>query len=62
MYVNSLENELDEGLKMHEYLTSNYVKLPVMLQLQILQAFLEFNEKLKPIYVQALMMLGNKED
>ena len=62
MYVNSLENELDEGLKMQEYLTSNCVKLPVILQLQILQAFLEFNEKLKPIYVQALMMLGNKED
>lgn len=62
MYVNSLENELDEGLKMQEYLTSNYDKLPVMLQLQILQAFFEFNEKLKPIYVQALMMLGDKED
>ena len=62
MYVNSLENELDEGLKMQEYLTSNNDKLPVMLQLQILQAFLEFNEKLRPIYVHALMMLGNKED
>lgn len=62
MYVNSLENELDEGLKMQEYLTSNYDKLPVMLQLQILQEFFEFNEKLKPIYVQALIMLGDKED
>lgn len=62
MYENSLENELDEGLKMQEYLTSNYDKLPVMLQLKILQAFFELNEKLKPIYVQSLMMLGNKED
>ena len=60
--MNSLENELDEGLKMQEYLTKNNDKLPIMLQLQILQAFLEFNEKLKPIYVQALMMLGDKED
>lgn len=60
--MNGLENELEEGLKMQEYLTKNNNKLPVMLQLQILQAFLEFNEKLKSIYVQALMMLGDKED
>jgi hypothetical protein len=60
--MNSLENELDEGLKMQKYLTKNNDKLPLILQLQILQAFLEMNEKLKPIYVQALMMLGDKED
>lgn len=60
--MNGLENELEEGLKMQEYLTNNSDKLPAILQLQILHAFFEFNEKLKPIYMHALMILGDKED
>ena len=56
------DKELKEIIKMYEYLTSHITQLPMFLQLQILCAFMDFNEKLKPIYVKASCFLGEKED
>lgn len=47
---------------MLEFLVKNIDKLSLFDQMAFLQANLEFTEKLKPIYVRALIMLNGGEE
>lgn len=47
---------------MLEFFSKNIDKLSLIDQMAFVQANLEFNEKLKPIYVRALIMLNGGEE
>ena len=47
---------------MLEFFSKNIDKLPITDQMAFVQANLEFNEKLKPIYVRGLIMLNGGEE
>lgn len=54
--MNNTEKEIKQLNEMMDYLGRKMEKLPLRMQLEIMQAYIEFAEKLKPVYVSARLM------
>ena len=54
--------EIEAMGKMSDFLFKNAEKLPLLLQIRLLENTLEFSKKLKPIYIAALLDLEAKAD
>lgn len=55
---NDVEKEIQELTDMMNYLFTKCDELPVALQLRLLTELLSFGEKLKPLYIAALILRG----
>lgn len=60
--MNSINTALEDIQQMLEYFTKeeNVSSLPVILQIKLLEAQVEYTNKLKPIYIASLDLRGDK--
>lgn len=60
--MNDINNEFENANEMMKYFSENIDKLPVAIQLQVITEFMKFSENLKPLYVTALMLRGDRKE
>lgn len=60
--MNDINNEFENANEMMKYFSENIDKLPVAIQLQVITEFMKFSENLKPLYVMALMLRGDRKE
>ena len=56
------EKEIEESSKMIKWLSENIDKLPALMQLKYYVALMEMVEKVKPLYLQAMLLRGENDE
>ena len=59
MSLSEMEKDLNEGAKMIEYFSTNFDRLPIIVQLAYGSELLRMLERVRPIYVAALALRGD---
>lgn len=59
MNLSEMEKDLNEGVKMIEYFSTNFGHLPISIQLAYGSELLRMMERVRPIYVVALALRGD---
>lgn len=59
MSLSEMEKELNEGVKMIEYFSTNFDRLPITVQLAYGSELFRMMERVRPIYVAALALRGD---
>lgn len=54
-------NEMDESIEMFRWFAKNFDNLPPLLQMQYIVEVTRFEEAIKPLYVQGLMLRNDKK-
>lgn len=57
----NIEQVVKEQTDMIDWFVKNMDKLPLFMQFRIASAWLTFNDQLKTLYVQALMLTGEDQ-
>lgn len=56
---NEITKEVEDVAKMIEYFGDNIDSIPALLQVSYMKEILSFGEKIKPLYVMALVLRGD---
>ena len=56
--MNSIDREMKQIDKMMSFFDKELQGLPIVMQLEVMQEYMAFAERLKPIYTHALILRG----
>lgn len=59
--MNNLEQDISDMLTMLTYFSENSNELPAYLNIQFVGEILAFSERIKPLYVTALALRGDRK-